>query len=217
MIPSRRLIVIPMLVLALVAVGCSDDGDSETTEETDPTTTVAAEPEPEPTDTTDAAETGGTDLPDTPVVATLGDPYDFNGGTPDPAVLPAEPGTVEARWYRTTDVYAIVYAGLDADVDAYPGNSVLTDTGFEFVSNAPLPDASCDNFPTLIDNTADQGVQICDGQVSYLTLIPADTPGTVFASLEAPAPDVGGVGISASTEVADPSSAPEIDAAVLTC
>ena len=147
----------------------------------------------------------------------LGDPYDFFGGTPDPALVPAEPGTVEALWYRAGAVYAVVFAGLDAGVAACPGNSVLTAGGFEFVSNAELPNASCPDFPTLIESNAGQGVQLCDGQVGYLTLIPSDTTGTLFASVEAPGPGGGGAGITSSVDVPDPSALPEIDPAVIAC
>ena len=142
---------------------------------------------------------------------------DFQQGSPDVAKLPAAPGTVEARWYRTADGYAVVYAGLDAAVDACPGNSALTANGFEFVSNAPLPNGACDTFPTLIENTDAQGVRTCNGVVAYLTLIPAETTGTFFASIEKPDPDVIGVGLTTAVEISDPSILPEVDAAALSC
>jgi hypothetical protein len=147
----------------------------------------------------------------------LNQAYTFQQGIPDAEKLPAPVGAVEARWYRTPDVFAVVYRGLDAGVDACPGNSVLTVDGFEFVSNAPLPAGACDDFPTLIDNSADQGVMICDGLVGYLTLIPSDTVGTFFASIEKPDPDVQGVGLTSAVDIPDPAAVPEIDPAVLSC
>lgn len=184
------------------------------------TTTTAAETTtteaPETTTTTTAAAV--TTLPDTPVTATLGNGYDFQGSpTSDPALLPAPEGSVEARWYRAGDVYAVIYAGLDPATEACPGNSALTQSGFDFVSNAELPNAACPGFPTRIDSDATRGVQICGDQVGYLTLIPSDTVAQVFASVEAPDDAVGGYGITAPALIDDPSAVPEIDPASLSC
>lgn len=220
--------------LALLASACGDSSDDSaedesavettaTTEATTTTSTTEAETsttEAETTTTTEAtttvdpAEVNG--LPDTPVVAPFDQAYTFQQGIPDPETLPAQVGTVEARWYRTSGGLAVVYAGLDATVDACPGNSALTANGFEFVSNAPLPNGVCD-FSTLIENTATQGVQICNGVVGYLTLVPSDTVGTLFASIEKPDPDVIGVGLTSTVDVADPATLPEIDPAALSC
>lgn len=221
-------------VLLLLTAACgsssSDSGSSEeeSTAESSATTAAApattAAPEPEPTSTTtppstttttEIAATGG--LPDTPATASFNQAYTFQQGIPDPDKLPAQAGTVEARWYRTPGGFAVVYVGLDADVDACPGNSALTAGGFQFVSNAPLPNGVCDDFPTRVDNTDTQGVKICDGLVGYLTLIPSDTVGTFFASIEKPDPDVVGVGLTSSVDIADPSAVPEIDPAALSC
>jgi hypothetical protein len=150
-------------------------------------------------------------------VATLNTVYSFDGGEIDFAQLPALPDEVEAHWYSSGDVLAVVFVGLSADVDACPGNSINTATGFEFVSNAPLPNGACDDFPTLIENSADQGVQICDDRVGYLSLIPTGVPGTLFASIEKPDPDVTGVGITGSVDMPDPSVLPEISHDQLAC
>lgn len=181
-----------------------------------PEPTATQEPEPEPTPTPEP-EPAPAALPDTPAVVVFEQYYDFQQGIPDVAKLPAAPGTVEARWYRTADGYAVVYADLDAAADACPGNSALTANGFEFVSNAPLPNGVCDTFPTLIENTDAQGVRVCDGVVAYLTLIPAETTGTFFASIEKPDPDVIGVGLTTAVEISDPTILPEVDAAALSC
>jgi hypothetical protein len=147
----------------------------------------------------------------------LSNAYDFSGGAPDPALLPAEVGAVEARWYRSGATYTIAYVGLDPAVDACPGNSILTATGFEFVSNAELPGAACPDFPTRIESDATQGVEVCDGVVFYRTLIPVESTGQVFASVERPVPDVGGVGITGAGAIDDPSSVPELDLATVGC
>jgi hypothetical protein len=172
---------------------------------------VSTEPEPSTT------EANTSSLPTTPVTAVLSDAYTFQGGTPDPELLPAQPGDVTANWYRAGDVLAVVYEGLDAAVDACPGNSVLTANGFEYVSNAELPNGSCPDFGTRIDNSAVQGVQVCDARVGYLTLIPAGTAGQLFSSIEKPDPDVAGVGLAGSATLGDPSLLPEIDPAALAC
>lgn len=221
------------LMLLASACGDSDETDSadesaaETTETTEAaTTTTSTEPETTTTEaetttteaeTTTTSEAGASELPDTPAVASFDQAYTFQQGIPDPETLPAQVGTVEARWYRTADVFAVVYAGLDADVDACPGNSAFTGATFEFISNAPLPAGVCDDFPTLIENTDTQGVKICNGVVGYLTVIPSDTVGTFFASIEKPDPDVVGVGLTSMVEIADPASVPEIDPAALSC
>ncbi len=220
----------------LLGASCGGSNDASSDEESaeEPTTTsTVAEPETTTTEatttsteavttttteaTTTEATTGADALPDTPAVASFNQAYTFQQGIPDPDTLPAQVGTVEARWYRIPDGFAVVYAGLDATVDACPGNSALTGNGFEFVSNAPLPAGACDDFPTRIDNSPAQGVVICNGVVGYLTLIPSGTVGTFFASIEKPDPDVIGVGITSMVTISDPASIPEIDPSVLSC
>ncbi len=212
-----------LTLLLLLAAACGsgdDDTDAGTASTSEPAAEPEPEPEPEPTATPEPEPTAAPEpatLPDTPVSVVFEQYYDFQQGIPDVDKLPATPGSVEARWYRTADGYAVVYAGLDAGVDACPGNSALTANGFEFVSNAPLPNGACDTFPTLIANTDAQGVRICDGVVAYVTLIPAGTTGTFFASIEKPDPDVVGVGLTTAAEVSDPALLPEIDVAALSC
>ena len=87
----------------------------------------------------------------------------------------------------------------------------------DFVSNAELPNAACPDFPTLIESSDTQGVQICDGRVGYLTLIPADTAGQLFASIEKPDPTVSGVGVTGAVVLSDASQLPEVDPAALAC
>lgn len=94
---------------------------------------------------------------------------------------------------------------------------MFTGSDFEHVSNAELPNASCPDFGTRIENTDTQGVQLCAGVVSYLTLIPSDVAGTFFASIEKPVPEVGGVGLTGMVAIADPSVVPEVDPSALSC
>ncbi len=235
-----------LAIVGLLASGCSS-GESEdasptttdaavesstttevTTTTTAPETTTTSEAEATTTEaettTSDAPETTtstteavSTALPDTPITATLGSGYDFQGGTPDPTSLPVPEGSVEARWFRAGDVYAVIYVGLDPATDACPGNSALTQAGFDFVSNAELPNAACPGFQTRIDSDTTRGVQICGDQVGYLTLIPSDTVAQVFASVETPDDAAGGFGITAPALIDDPSAVPEIDPALLSC
>lgn len=210
-----RELLAPLTIALLLVAGCSSDGDVEA-EASAGASRAAAEPT---ASQSQGGDTGG-QLPGTTVVAALGNPYDFAQGTPDPALLPVAEGSVEAKWYRAGDVYVVVYDGLGVDVAACPGNSIQLATGdFDHVSNAPLPQASCEGFGTLIENTADQGVQICGDRVSYLTLIPSETAGVLFASIEAPeeAADGGGVGLTSAVQVEDPSAVPEVAVGLLAC
>lgn len=229
-----------LIVLGLLAAACgSGDESSEpdpqpTSAEVAPTTEAAVEPEPAatpepdptateaplptvPPEATPTPEPEQAGLPDTPAAVVVSEVYDFAGGVPDAALLPAPAGAVTARWYRAGTVYAVVYEGLDPTVDACPGNSVLTEAGFEHVSNAELPNAACPDFATRIDNSASQGVQLCAGQVGYLTLIPAEVVGRFFASIETPVPELGGVGLTSNVVIDDPATVPEIDPAALSC
>ncbi len=212
----HRVLLSPFGIALLLVAGCSSSGGDVESQVS--ATAPSNSPVPTASDSGGAA-TGG-QLPGTTVAAPLGNPYDFAQGTPDPALLPVADGSVEAQWYRAGDVYAVVYAGLDVGVDACPGNSIGLPTGdFDHVSNAPLPQASCADFATLIENTADQGVQICGERVSYLTLIPSETAGVLFASIEAPEESAGGggVGLTSAVQVDDPSAVPEVEIGLLAC
>lgn len=183
-----------------------------------PEPTATPQPEPEPTEPPAEPEPEpAPELPATPATVLVTDAYSFDGGVPDLTLFPAQPGEVTVSWYRAGPTYAVIYAGLDATVDACPGNSVLTAAGFEFVSNAELPNGACPDFATRIDNGPTQGVKVCDGTVGYLTLIPSETVGTFFASIEKPVPEVRGVGLTSTVDITDPSVVPEIDPAALSC
>jgi hypothetical protein len=156
------------------------------------------------------------ELPDTPLLGVLDTSYTFSGAPLDPELLPAQPGEVTAKWYVAGDVYAVVYEGLDPSVAACPGNSAQTTAGFDFVSNAALGDTGCSTFPTIIESTDTQGVQVCGDRVSYLTLIPSDMIALLYSSIELPV-DGDGVGITGFALVEDPATIPAIDPALLSC
>lgn len=222
--------------LALIAAACGGDDSTAGTSTIPPATTPSATTAPAPTaapaTTTTAAPTTTTVstttttteppapvLPDSPVVATLGgDPsmgykvdmatfaaLDFTAEE-----LPAPPGTVEVRWYTHQDRYVLAFSGFDAAEAGplCPGASILTDSGFEFVSNAPTAAGACEGFSTL---TTDPLVEakICGGTLFYATLISSDLQGTLFGSLEALAEPGVLIGMTSTAEVAG--GAPEID------
>jgi hypothetical protein len=234
--PLRKLTL--AITIAVIATSCGGSDESSSTDSaepaanalaTDPPATDPPATDPPATDppvtdppatdppATDPPAADPPDLPPTPVVAALDRAYIFSGGEPAPGEAPAEPGEVEAHWYSSGDVLAVVYVGLSADIDACPGNSLRLADGFDFVSNAPLPNGACDDFPTLIENSADQGVQLCAGRVGYLSLIPTGSTGTLFASVERPTPDDDGVGVTGLIELTDPSILPEITKDQLAC
>jgi hypothetical protein len=124
--------------------------------------------------------------------------------------LPVPIGSVEAHWYRSGGVYVIAFAGLDLDETGplCPGSSVQTDAGFEHVSNAPTKGQACEGATSLASPTA--GVRTCGPLVFYITEIPEDTKGDLFASVEQYERRGQIVGVT-GVVTADRSAAPEID------
>lgn len=193
-------------------------------------------PEPTPTATTRPADTpipptteptvapttaaAAKELPATSSKAVLGaDPqmtYKVDMATSqqldfDESELPVPPGSVEAHWYTSGGRYVVAYVGLDLSATGplCPGNSILTDQGFEFVSNAPTEERACEGFTTL---TADPevGPLVCQGTVLYVTAIPSDKQGTLFGTIEMLADD--GAALIGLTSTAESSpDIPEID------
>lgn len=129
----------------------------------------------------------------------------------DESELPVPPGTVEAHWYTSGGRYVVAYVGLDLSATGplCPGNSILTDQGFEFVSNAPTEEGASERFTTV---TADPevGPSICQGTVLYVTAIPSDKQVTLFGTIETLADD--GAALIGLTSTAESSPGiPEID------
>lgn len=124
--------------------------------------------------------------------------------------LPVTLGSVEAHWYRVDGVYVIAFGGLDLDEagPVCPGSSIQTDSGFEHVTNSPTEENACEGAPKLA--AEDAGVRTCGPLVLYITEIPDDTEGQLFASVERYEENgtiVGATGVVA----ADTEAAPEID------
>jgi hypothetical protein len=190
----------------------------EPTATTKPTDTpIAPTPEPSATPTTAAA---APELPTTPSTAVIGDgplmTYKIDMATFeelefDESELPVPPGTVEAHWYTSGGRYVVAFVGLDLSASGplCPGASILTDQGYEFVSNAPTEEGACEGFTTL---TADPevGPRVCQGTVLYVTAIPSDKQGILFASIEANADD-GAAVIGLTSEAESSPDIPEID------
>jgi hypothetical protein len=124
--------------------------------------------------------------------------------------LPVALGTVEAHWYRSEGVYVIAFGGLNLEEagPVCPGSSIQTDSGFEHVTSSPTEEGACEG----AENVAgpDAGVRICGPLVLYITEIPEDTEGDLFASVERYEENGTIVGATGVVE-ADMSAAPEID------
>jgi hypothetical protein len=124
--------------------------------------------------------------------------------------LPVPLGTVEAHWYRSSGVYVIAFGGLDLDEiePVCPGSSIQTDAGFEHVTNSPTEEGACEGAPTIAGSGA--GVRTCGPLLLYITEIPEETGGDLFASLERYERSGKIVGVT-GVVAADMSAAPEID------
>jgi hypothetical protein len=127
------------------------------------------------------------------------------------ADLPVPPGSVEAHWYRSEGRYVVAYVGLDLSATGpmCPGNSIQTDQGFQFVSNAPTADGACQGFGTLTDDP-EVGPIDCQGTVLYVTAIPSDLQGTLYGTLEQLA-DEGSALIGLTSTAATSPDIPELD------
>jgi hypothetical protein len=180
-------------------------------------TPVAPTPEPTATPTTAPVVV---ELPTTPSTGVLGadflmtykvDLATFEELDFDESELPVPPGTVEAHWYSSGGRYVVAYVGLDLSATGAlcPGNSILTDQGFEFISNAPTEEGACEGFPTLTTEP-EVGPSVCQGTVLYVTAIPSDKQGTLFGSIEALADD-GAAVIGLTSEAETSPDIPEID------
>jgi hypothetical protein len=159
------------------------------------------------------------ELPDTSVTAVLGvevgSTYKVDlpslGALPfEESDLPAAPGNVTAQWYVSGERYVVAYAGLDVANSGplCPGNSILTDAGFQHVSNAPTEEGACEGFPTLTTDP-EVGPMVCQEALLYVTAIPSNLQGTLFGTLEALTEDGDLVGLT-STVQSSPEM-PEID------
>lgn len=124
--------------------------------------------------------------------------------------LPVPLGTVEAHWYRSGGVYVVAFGGLNLDEiePVCPGSSIQTDAGFEHVTNSPTEEGACEGAPDIAG--PDAGTRICGPLLLYITEIPEDTEGDLFASVERYQRNGKIIGVT-GVVAADMSAAPEID------
>jgi hypothetical protein len=124
--------------------------------------------------------------------------------------LPVPIGMVEAHWYRSGGVYVVAFGGLDLEEaePVCPGSSIQTDAGFEHVTNSPTEEGACEGAENIAGS--DAGVRTCGPLLLYITEIPEDSEGDLFASIERYEENGRIVGVTGVVE-ADMSAAPEID------
>jgi hypothetical protein len=159
-------------------------------------------------------ESSGAELTASELTAGLNGGYKVkpNGSRVPPTEreLPVPLDTVQAHWYRSGGVYVVVFGGLDLDETeaVCPGSSIQTDSGFEHVTNSPTEEGACEGAPTIAGPGA--GVRTCGSLLLYITEIPEDTKGDLFASLERYERNGKIIGVT-GVVAADISAAPEID------
>jgi hypothetical protein len=169
-----------------------------------------------------AGEEGRSEIPASQLKASLSGAYkvkaDGSRVPPRQEELPVPLDTVEAHWYRSGGMYVVAFRGLDLDETGpvCPGSSAQTDSGFEHVTNSPTEDRACEGAQNIAG--LDAGVRICGPLVLYITEIPEDTEGDLFASVERYAKRgriVGVTGVVAADSSEAPSIDPEADTLVL--
>lgn len=201
--------------LVLVAA-CGDDDDTTPTPSASPTSDAGStSPTSDATSPAQTAEPTGPAapsdllLPVTTLKATLSERY-HTGQAESPSVDQPVAAKIDALWYQSLGRYVVYYAGLSLETAGplCPGNSIKTESGFEYVSNAPTEEGACTGAPNLAKDPA--GVKVCDGKVLYLTEIPVDAEGTLYGSIEVYREDGSIVGETSQTP-ADAAAAPEIE------
>lgn len=162
-------------VCLLVAAACGGNGESDAGGEPADTTEET---------TTEAEPTTSEEAPAEPLIATLQQGYKVEGGANvafENSELPVPPGKVRARWYRSGGKFVVVYTGVPASAKALcPGNSLESGGSFSDISNSPVEPGACKGASKL----ASTKVQTCGGRLVYVTEIPADSTGTLYASIE---------------------------------
>ena len=120
--------------------------------------------------------------------------------------LPAAPGAVVARWHTFRGWNAVLFDGLDLGRSGplCIGTSILSAAAGQiaYVSNAPTAPGACDaaGAGDVMLAASDRGFRACDGQVGFITLIPAEIIGVRYAWLTVFNSDGTGVGISSRLE-----------------
>jgi len=165
--------------------------------------------------TTTVAAIGQT-FPESPVSTTLNQGY-ASAGELDPAALGGYgPGSIGASWYHADGVYVVTFTDLDPSAALCPGASLLTPAGeFELVTNSPMAEGACENFPTVAEPPV--GVRVCnDDLVAYVTPIPSDAEGELYASVEIAVDHAVSMGITGSVATGA-GTAPQVDLDALGC
>jgi hypothetical protein len=214
--------------MALLMTACGDDDATTSTapavtaSTAAPAATVATPTTVAATTTTVAATTTTAAAhPGSPFVSQVTDGYIFGSeqGQATNDDLPFELGSIDVHWYQAGGMVVAVYNGLDPASSEYlcPGNSILTNAGFEHVSNAAVPGADCSNsFGTIDSVPGVSGGQLCNGLVSYITAIPSNLDGELFGTIEVYPPTGRFVGATGTVLVTG-ADLPEIDPASLSC
>ncbi len=114
-------------------------------------------------------------------------------------------GNIKFDWFRSTGgTMVALYFGiapLPAGLDPLClGTSLKTASGFEDVTNSPLGKGGCVGDDKHLA-TSPAGAQICNGGfVFYVTTIPNDAVGTLYASLEKAQSNGSIAGLTSTTE-----------------
>jgi predicted esterase len=154
---------------------------------------------------------GVADFPSTHIVAPIDRIYKFDaeGSLPlvDQSELPVKPGVVTARWFTFGGWQIAVFDGLQIDdsISLCLGTSFFNPgtNQLEYVTASPTSDDACDGssagsfIPPAVGAT---GMRECDGLVSYVTGIPAEAQGTLFATVTAFPGDGTGLEVSGRVE-----------------
>lgn len=149
--------------------------------------------------------------PETSIVASVDRVYRFDaaGSLPlvDRSELPVAPGAVTARWYTFRGWYVVLFDGLDLEAT---GPVCLRTSIFnrgtsqlEHAFNSATAEGGCEGAGARVfapPARGAAGARVCDGLVSYVTDIPAELGGTLFASITVFPGDGTGLEVSGRVE-----------------
>ena len=149
--------------------------------------------------------------------------FDADGLVPlaDDVPLPVPSGTVTARWYSFRGWAVVVFEGLDAASAAQlcvgvsavdPATGLLGHVTYDTASGTACDDAGAGPVPRASGAT---GVRTCAEDVAFISTIPEENGGPLFATLLAFPGDGTGIGVTGRWE--PPGPLPEIDASRVDC
>ena len=211
---SRRVLGAAAAMMLLLSA-CGDDDDAATSDEVQDIVDDLLEDDTTDDDADDDAPADDTPADDTdePADDTADEPADDTGDEPaddtgddapeptvgvisesfvgHPSVGNAVDGEVKVYFNNGESGFIVaIYhgAGLADPTGLCPGNSLNTGgNDFSFISNAPTSEGAC---PSDIFTTDVGSVRVCtSGVLLYQTMIPNDSEGLLFGSLEAVGPD----------------------------